>query len=76
MDLANDQEITYELVVAEAADAAAGKISIASPIGRGLMGKEEGDEARITTPAGVRHFEILELSTWHQRGESAEGEDS
>jgi transcription elongation factor GreA len=42
-----------------------GLISVASPIGRALIGKEEGDEVSAPTPAGVRHFEILKLVTIH-----------
>jgi len=67
LDLDSDEETTYELVIAEAADAKLGRISIASPIGRGLLGQQEGDEVRIQTPAGVRNLEILSLETIHER---------
>ena len=69
VDLDSDVECTYELVVAEGADATVGKISIASPIGRGLKGKEEGDSVRIKIPSGVKNLEIIELETFHQRDE-------
>jgi transcription elongation factor GreA len=42
-----------------------GLISVASPIGRALAGKEEGDVVSAPTPAGVRKFEILKLATIH-----------
>jgi transcription elongation factor GreA len=42
-----------------------GLVSVASPIGRALTGKEEGDIVRAPTPAGVREFEILKLVTIH-----------
>ena len=57
--------VTYELVMAEDADPDKGWISTASPIGRALVGKEEGDEITVTTPNGVREFELIELSTIH-----------
>jgi transcription elongation factor GreA len=43
------------------ADIKAGRISINSPIARGLIGKQEGDEVSITTPAGKKQFEIIEV---------------
>jgi transcription elongation factor GreA len=57
--------LTFQLVMPEDADGDKGWISTASPIGRALMGKEEGDEVNVPTPAGVRTFEILKLSTIH-----------
>jgi transcription elongation factor GreA len=64
-DLKAQTEITYRLVTSEEADAAGGAISTTSPIGRGLLGKRVGDEAQIRTPAGVKEFEILRLTTIH-----------
>jgi transcription elongation factor GreA len=57
--------LTFQLVMPEDADGEKGWISTASPIGRALMGKEEGDEVQVPTPAGVRTFEILKLATIH-----------
>ena len=57
--------LTFQLVMPEDADGEKGWISTASPIGRALMGKEEGDEVDVPTPAGVRSFEILKLATIH-----------
>ncbi|MFN7980141.1 MAG: transcription elongation factor GreA [Vicinamibacterales bacterium] len=58
-------EIVYQLVMPEDADAEKGMISTASPIGRALLNKEEGDEVKVTTPAGTRTFEIVTLVTIH-----------
>ena len=55
----------YELVMPEDSDPDKGLVSVASPIGRALVGKEEGDEVTAPTPAGVRSFEILKLVTIH-----------
>jgi transcription elongation factor GreA len=64
-------EVTYQLVMPEDADADKHWISTASPIGRSLLGKEEGDEVRVPTPAGgVRTFEILKLVTIHDDSNS------
>ena len=67
LDLDNDQEIRYELVVPELAESRDGLISVASPIGKGLMGKKVGDEVSIRIPSGTKNYEILELSTIHDR---------
>jgi transcription elongation factor GreA len=59
------EETKYQLVMPEDADGEKGWISTASPIGRSLLGKEEGDEVKVPTPNGVRTFEILKLVTIH-----------
>jgi transcription elongation factor GreA len=64
-DLNRDEEITYRLVMPEEADFEKGLISTASPIGKSLLNKEEGDEIRVQTPSGVRTFEIVKLTTIH-----------
>jgi transcription elongation factor GreA len=56
---------TFQLVMPEDANAEKGWISTASPIGKALLGKEEGDEVNVPTPTGVRTFEILKLTTIH-----------
>ncbi len=61
----NGREFTYELVMPEDADPDRGLVSVASPIGKSLVGKEEGDEVEAPTPAGVRVFEIIRLVTIH-----------
>ena len=65
MDTKREEEITYNLVTSEEADAANGKISTTSPIGRALLGKEVGDEVKVTSPGGVKELEILKLTTIH-----------
>ncbi len=65
LDLSKDEEHSYSLVTSEEADAAHGKISTSSPIGRGLLGKRVGDTVRIQIPDGMREMEILSLTTIH-----------
>lgn len=72
-DLDRDEEVTYRLVMSEESDAANGKISTSSPIGRSLIGKQEGDEVEIHTPGGVRRYEILRLITLHDQTDDQEG---
>jgi transcription elongation factor GreA len=64
-DSERDEEVTYRLVTVEESDPQGGLISTTSPVGRSLMGKEEGDEVTVTTPAGARRFEIKRLQTIH-----------
>ncbi|OIQ36665.1 MAG: transcription elongation factor GreA [Crocinitomix sp. MedPE-SWsnd] len=59
---ANGMELTYTLVAENEADLKAKKISIDSPIGRGLLGKAVGDIADIEVPNGTLQFEILDIS--------------
>jgi transcription elongation factor GreA len=65
LDTGKDEEITYHLVTSEEADAANGKISTTSPIGRALLNKTVGDEVKVHSPGGVKDLEILKLSTMH-----------
>ncbi len=58
----NGATMTYTLVSEEEADLKSGKISISSPIGKGLLGKKVGDSAEIQVPAGKVEFELLEIS--------------
>lgn len=64
-DPEREEELTYRLVTAEESDPQGGLISTTSPVGRSLMGKEEGDEVTVRTPAGARRFEIKRLVTIH-----------
>ena len=59
---ANGAEMKYKLVAQSEADLKTGKISVDSPIGKGLLGKEKGDTAEIEVPNGKLKFEILEVS--------------
>jgi len=58
----NDMEMTYTLVADGEADLASGKISVNSPIGKGLLGKSVGDVADIQVPNGIIKFDIIEIS--------------
>ena len=64
-DLEKEEEVVYKLVMSEEADVSKGLISTTSPIGRALMGKEEGDEVDVQTPGGMKNFEITRLVTIH-----------
>ena len=61
-DLTKKKGLIYTLVSPEEADFEEGKISTVSPIGKGLLGKEEGDEVEIEVPAGKLHYKILKIS--------------
>ena len=61
-NMANKQQFTYTLVSESEADLKSGKISVTSPIGKGLLGKEKGEVAEITVPNGTLKFKILEIS--------------
>jgi transcription elongation factor GreA len=58
INLDTDQIVIYQIVGEDEADAKNGKISVTSPIARGLIGKEEGEEIAVTTPGGVVEYEI------------------
>jgi transcription elongation factor GreA len=58
----NGMVVTYTLVSEEEADLKKNKISVGSPIGKGLLGKKQGDTAQITVPAGVLEFEVIEIT--------------
>lgn len=61
-NLKNNAVMAYTLVPENEANIKAGKISVSSPIARGLLGKEAGDTAEINVPAGLLTFQILEIS--------------
>jgi transcription elongation factor GreA len=61
-DLKNGREFSYTLVSKEEADITKGKISVVSPIGKGLLGLSVGDVASIDVPAGKLSLEILEIT--------------
>jgi transcription elongation factor GreA len=65
-DIERDEKVKYRLVTSEESDPENGLISTVSPIGQALMGKEEGDEIKVKTPAGWRNFEISRLRTIHE----------
>lgn len=62
-NIANQKVVTYHLVGEKEADVKQGKISIASPMGKGLLGKKVGEIAEVLTPTGkIMQFEIQEIS--------------
>jgi transcription elongation factor GreA len=69
-DEERNEEVTYRLVTPEESNPQGGLISTVSPVGRSLVGKQEGDEAVVTTPAGSRRFEIRRLITLHEEAEA------
>ena len=58
----NKSEREFMIVAESEADVRLGKISVTSPIGKGLLGKARGEVAEVTTPAGTTRFEIIEIS--------------
>lgn len=69
LDTKKNEEIVYYLVTSEEADAAHGRISTQSPIGRSLLGKEIGDVVKMQAPGGTKELEILKLQTIHELAE-------
>lgn len=65
-DTKKEEQITYKLVTSEEADAPNGMISTSSPIGKGLLNKQAGDEVLIVIPGGTKNFEILKVKTIHE----------
>ena len=61
-NLNTKKQITYKIVSEKEADLKAGKISVTSPIGKGLMGKVKGDVAEVQVPAGMMKFKIEEIT--------------
>jgi len=71
-DLNSGTEIMYHLVFPEEVDPESGRISTASPIGRALMGKQEGDEITIPLPDAKKEYELLKLTTIHENTRNME----
>jgi len=69
LDIKKDEQITYRLVTSEEADVHQGLISTSSPIGKGLLNKQVGDEVNIVIPGGTKEFEILKVKTMHELAE-------
>ncbi len=61
-DVETEEEVTYQLVGDLEADIDQGQISVSSPIGRAMVGKEEGDEIEVVAPSGSRFYEVLSVS--------------
>ena len=62
-NLDTKDSFTYTIVAGDYIDLDSGQISMASPLGRGLMGRKPGEKFEVELPAGVRRFEVLELTT-------------
>lgn len=61
LDLDSDEEVTYQLLGPEESDVKTGSISVLSPLGRSLIGKEIGDDVLAKTPGGTREFEVIDI---------------
>ena len=61
-NLATKKKLTYQIVSEQEADLKAGKISVTSPIGKGLLGKEVGEVAEVQVPAGIVKFKVEEIT--------------
>ena len=57
-----DEEISYQLLGPYESEPEKGKISVKSPLGQALIGREVGDEIRVKTPGGIQEFEVLEIT--------------
>lgn len=66
-DVDTGDSVTYDVLFAEEVEGAASAISMSSPIGQGLLNKEEGDEVVIKLPSGKRVYELISLVTIHDR---------
>lgn len=69
-DLSLDEDFTFTIVAGDFIDLDGGHVSLASPIGRGLLGAKVGEEVTIHLPAGERRYQILELVTLPQQHEA------
>ncbi|MBL7739104.1 MAG: transcription elongation factor GreA [Chitinophagaceae bacterium] len=61
-NVSTKKQVTYQVVSEKEADLKAGKISVSSPIGKGILGKQVGDTAEVQAPAGVIHFRIEKIT--------------
>ncbi len=66
-DVEKEEEITYQLVTTEDANLSEGTISTTSPIGRSLLGKQDGDNVEVRIPSGARSFEVVRFTTIHDK---------
>ncbi len=62
MDMDTEEEVTYQLLGPEEADVKKGSISVLSPLGNSILGKEIGDEVKTKTPGGLREFEVVDIT--------------
>ena len=62
LDLDTDEVVSYQLLGSEEADVKKGSISVLSPLGKSILGKEVGDDVITRTPGGTREFEVISIS--------------
>lgn len=60
-NLSNDEPVQYQLVGPDESDVSQGRISVSSPLGRAMIGKEVGDEIVVEAPGGKRRYELVEI---------------
>lgn len=73
LDTGMDEEFTFTITAGDFIDLDAGQVSLASPIGQGLLGAKEGEDVTVSLPAGERIYKVLELSTLPQQLEGKDG---
>lgn len=73
LDVSLNEEFDFTITAGDFMDLDGGHVSLASPIGRGLLGAKEGEEVTIELPAGERQYKVLELSTLPQQMEVERG---
>ena len=71
LDVANDDEYTFVITAGDFIDLDAGQVSLASPIGQGLLGAGEGEEVTVKLPVGDRRYKVLKLKTLPQQLEGS-----
>jgi transcription elongation factor GreA len=71
LDVDNDDEYTFTITAGDFIDLDAGQVSLASPIGQGLLGAGEGEEVTVRLPVGDRQYKVLKLETLPQQLEGA-----
>ncbi len=62
LDMDTDEEVSYQLLGSEESDVKKGSISVFSPLGKSILGKEVGDDVLAQTPGGSREFEVISIS--------------
>lgn len=72
-DLGMEEDFVFTITAGDFIDLDAGQVSLASPIGQGLLGAREGEEVTVQLPAGERIYKVLELSTLPQQLEGGSG---
>jgi len=72
-DLGMEEDFLFTITAGDFIDLDAGQVSLASPIGQGLLGAKEGEEVTVQLPAGERIYKVLELSTLPQQLEGGSG---